>query len=337
VTALRNASRHASVTGPPEPRMSSRLDLGRKPSLGYSESRLDRAAERRGDAAMIAQLVEDTRAGAYAIGGEMVVMKKNGAALDPLFTPAQARALGSARETVFLGLLDDAGRFGVGLDPAAIEPLKARADLHITDLRTIAVQGLVEPDHLPPIAEAKALLGWHARHRFCPNCGAPTQVVEAGWKRDCPACNTEHFPRTDPVAIMLAIAGDRCVLGRSGRFAPTMWSCLAGFAEPGESIEDAVRREVREEAGIVCGRVRYFASQPWPFPSSLMIGCHAEALSHDLVVDRNELEDARWFDREELALMLLRRHPQGLTTPPPVAIAHHIIRAFVERGSDVLR
>jgi NAD+ diphosphatase len=115
-----------------------------------------------------------------------------------------------------------------------------------------------------------------------------------------------------------------------------MWSCLAGFAEPGESIEDAVRREVLEEAGIVCGRVVYFASQPWPFPSSLMIGCHAEALTRDIVVDRSELEDARWFDREELALMLARKHPQGLTTPPPFAIAHHIIRAFIENGRDVL-
>jgi NAD+ diphosphatase len=317
--------------------MSPRPDLGRKPGRGYCESLLDRAAGRRADAAAVARLADDVRAGAYAIGGEMVVMKKNGGDFDPLFTPAEARGLGPARETVFLGLMDDAGRFGVGLDPGSIEPLKARNDLHVTDLRSIAVQGLVAPDHLPPIAEAKALLGWHARHRFCPNCGAPTQLVEAGWKRDCPACKTEHFPRTDPVAIMLAIAGDRCVLGRSGRFAATMWSCLAGFAEPGESIEDAVRREVLEEAGIVCGRVTYFASQPWPFPSSLMIGCHAEALSNDIVVDRSELEDARWFDREELALMLQRKHPQGLTTPPPVAIAHHIIRAFVEQGSDVLR
>jgi NAD+ diphosphatase len=317
--------------------VSDRPALGPKPLLGYSSSRVERAAERRGDATAMSILERDARAGAYAIGGEMVVLKKAGDGCDPLFTMAEARALGSARETVFLGLMDDAARFGVGLDPAAVEPLKARSDLHVTDLRTIAVQGLVAPEHLPPLAEAKALLGWHARHRFCPNCGAPTQAVQAGWKRDCPSCRTEHFPRTDPVAIMLAIDGERALLGRSGRFAPTMWSCLAGFAEPGESIEDAVRREVREEAGIVCGRVVYLASQPWPFPSSLMIGCHAEALSHDIVVDRSELEDARWFDREELALMLQRKHPDGLTTPPPIAIAHHIIRDYVEGGADVLR
>ena len=133
---------------------------------------------------------------------------------------------------------------------------------------------------------------------------------------------------------MLAIAGERCLLGRSRRFAPSMWSCLAGFVEPGEAIEDAVRREIREEAGIVCGRVAYFRSQPWPFPSSLMIGCHAEALSHDIVVDRNELDDARWFDREEVAPMLARQHPEGLTTPVPVAIAYHIIRAWVENGVE---
>jgi NAD+ diphosphatase len=161
-------------------------------------------------------------------------------------------------------------------------------------------------------------------------------VVEGGWRRDCPACNGQHFPRTDPVVIMLAINGERCLLGRSGRFAATMWSCLAGFVEPGEAIEDAVRRETREEAGIVCGRVVYFASQPWPFPTSLMIGCHAEAISTELSVDRSELEDARWFTREEAALMLLRRHPQGLTMPPPVAIAHHIIRAYIEDGGRLL-
>jgi NAD+ diphosphatase len=132
------------------------------------------------------------------------------------------------------------------------------------------------------------------------------------------------------VVIMLAVDGDRCLLGRSPRFVPTMWSCLAGYVEPGESIEDAVHRETQEEAGITCGRVVYFASQPWPFPTSLMIGCHAEALTHEIVVDREELEDARWFSKGEIETMLTRKHPQGLTTPPPVAIAHHIIRAWVE-------
>jgi NAD+ diphosphatase len=132
------------------------------------------------------------------------------------------------------------------------------------------------------------------------------------------------------VVIMLAIDGDRCLLGRQTRFAPGMWSCLAGFVEPGESIEEAVRRETREEAGIVCGRVCYHASQPWPFPMSLMIGCYVEALSTELSVDHAELEDARWFARDEAATMVLRRHPGGLTAPPPVAIGHHLIRGWVE-------
>jgi NAD+ diphosphatase len=310
--------------------MSPRCDLGPKPSLGYTANPCERVAERRDDEAFMAALAADDGSRAYAIGGELVVLKKGTNGLDPLFTPAEARALAATGETVFLGLLDGAGRFGIALDPAATGNLKDRDDLHVSDLRSIAVQGLTDNGHLSAIAEAKALLHWHLRHRFCANCGQPTRVVQGGWRRDCPACAAQHFPRTDPVVIMLATVGDRCLLGRSRRFVQSMWSCLAGFVEPGESIEQAVRREILEESGIVCGRVGYFASQPWPFPMSLMIGCHAEALSIDLTVDRNELEDARWFDREEVALMLLRRHPDGLGTPPPVAIAHHIIRAWVE-------
>ena len=310
--------------------------FGSLPRQAYSGSLLERAAALRGDEAKLAALLEHPRAGVYVVGGELIVLKAQGAAPDPLFSPDEARTLGVARETVFLGLLHDAPRFGIGIDPAAIEALKARADLKLIDLRTIAVQGEVDTVHVPPLAEAKAILGWHARHRFCPNCSAATVLTQAGWRRDCPVCKAEHFPRTDPVVIMLPIKGDRCVLGRSPRFPPTMWSCLAGFCEPGESIEEAVRREVAEEVGVTCARVRYFASQPWPFPASLMIGCHAEAVSDEVVIDKSEIEDARWFDRAELKSMLLRQHPQELSTPPPIAIAHHIIRDFVEHGSDVL-
>jgi NAD+ diphosphatase len=295
---------------------------------------IERAAERRTDAVALAALEQDPRSRVYVVGGELIVLRKGAPTNDPLFTLSEARALGANAERIFLGLLGDSARFAVALDPTSAEALKARDGFLVTDLRSIAVRGLVEADHLPPLAEGKALLHWHARHRFCSNCGAATNLVDGGWRRDCPSCKGQHFPRTDPVAIMLPVAGDRCVLGRSYRFVGKMWSCLAGFIEPGESIEDAVRRETREEAGIICGRVAYFATQPWPFPTSLMIGCHAEALSQDIVIDRTELEDARWFTREEVAQMLLGKHPDGLTTPPPVAIAYHIIRAWLEEDVE---
>ncbi len=312
--------------------MSPRPDLGPRPRLGYAASRIERAAERRPDADELARLERDATSRAYLIGGEHVALKKTATGHEPAFTLAEARAASGGAEVIFLGLMDGAARFAAALEPAALEALKTKEQLAVVDLRSIALRGLVDADHLPPIAEGKALINWHTRHRFCPNCGAPTQAVEGGWRRDCPSCKAQHFPRTDPVVIMLAIAGERCVLGRSHRFAAGMWSCLAGYVEPGEAIEDAVRRETREEAGIACGRVAYFASQPWPFPTSLMIGCHAEALSRDIVVDRAELDDARWFDREEVALMLARKHPDGFTAPAPVAIAYHIIRAWVEGG-----
>lgn len=315
--------------------MSARPNLGPQPQLGYTESRIERVAERRVDQAWLGAQMADAAARTYLIGGELIVLKKGGEVHDPVFTPAEARALAPATESVFLGLFDGAARFGFGTTQANAEALKTRSDLEIIDLRSIAIRGMVAPEHLPPLAEAKALLHWHARHRFCSNCGAASNIVDGGWKRICATCKVEHFPRTDPVVIMLAVQGDRCLLGRSGRFAATMWSCLAGFVEPGEAIEDAVRRETLEEAGITCGRVSYFRSQPWPFPMSLMIGCHAEALTSEIVVDRSELEDARWFSRDECAAMLMRKHPDGLTTPPPVAIAHHIIRSWVESERGV--
>ncbi len=316
-------------------KMSKEPDLA-APHQAFSSSLLDRAAHLRTDEAALSALAENKSAGFYVFAGESVLLKTQGEGFDPLFLPVEARACGLARETVFLGLLGQTPRFGASLDAMAVESLKARDDLKLIDLRSIAVQGAVAAEHLPPLAEAKAVLSWHARHRYCPNCGVATNLVQGGWRRDCPSCKAEHFPRTDPVVIMLAIAGERCVLGRSPRFPQTMWSCLAGFAEPGESIEEAVRREVLEEVGLACARVKYFASQPWPFPSSLMIGCHAMALTEQIVIDKDEIEEARWFGREELELMLARKHPQGLTAPPPIAIAHHLIWDFVEHGRRVL-
>jgi NAD+ diphosphatase len=151
-----------------------------------------------------------------------------------------------------------------------------------------------------------------------------------GYRRHCPACGTDHFPRTDPVAIMLTATREKCLLGRGRHFAPGMYSALAGFIEPGETIEAAVRRETLEEAGIRLGRVVYHASQPWPFPYSLMIGCFGEPLNEDIQADLNELEDCRWFNRDEVRTMLDRQHADGLITPPKGAIAHHLIRAWVD-------
>jgi NAD+ diphosphatase len=310
--------------------MPSRFDLGPKPGLGYVDSLIDRAAAFRADKDAMERHADDPKSGFYVVGGELIVTRRHSEHGEPLFARADAEALGEPHERVFLGFCGGLAQFGLAIAADVAEALKARDDLLVTDLRSIAVQGLVDPVHLPPLAEAKALLLWHARHRFCSVCGAASRATDGGWRRDCPACGAQHFPRTDPCVIMLAVKGERCLLGRSPRFGAGMWSCLAGFVEPGESVEDAVRRETMEEAGVVCGQVAYFRSQPWPFPMSLMIGCHAEALTDSITMDESELDGARWFEREEVAAMLARRHPDGLYTPPPSAIAHHIIRAFVD-------
>src|SRR5213082_3521260 len=160
--------------------------------------------------------------------------------------------------------------------------------------------------------------------------GTHTAMKEGGWKRECPNCKAEHFPRTDPVVIMLVTSGEKCLLGRQKHFPPGMYSCLAGFVEAAETIEDAVRREIFEESGIRCTDVSYYMTQPWPYPSSLMIGCAARATSEDIIVDRTELEDARWFDRAEAMLMLKREHPDGLAGPHPFAIAHHLVGRWLQ-------
>lgn len=179
---------------------------------------------------------------------------------------------------------------------------------------------------------ARSLSLWHESHGFCAKCGAPTKVGEAGWKRTCPTCGTEHFPRTDPVVIMLPIKDDKCLLGRSPGWPEGFWSSLAGFVEPGETIEQAAAREVFEESGVTCDveAAKYLFCQPWPFPSSLMMGLHLPALSDDITIDPNEIEDARWFTRSEIFEMMDGTHP-SLYMPPPLAIAHYVIKAWVER------
>lgn len=309
---------------------------GPGPELAYVNTQIERMSEQRGDRALMDKFLESADARAIIVSHEMILLKKSGDRCDALFALEEAKNLG-ATESLFIGLHRERPHFGFSLPAEKLEPLKQNSDLHITDLRSVATQGLVPQEQLECIAVAKALHHWHARNRFCPNCGSMTAMTDAGWRRSCPNCKTEHFSRTDPCVIMLAVRGEQCLLARSQRFVPGMYSALAGFMEPGETIEDAIRRETQEESGLKTGTVRYFASQPWPFPHSLMIGCFAEALNEELKLDPVEIEAGRWFAREEAATMLERKHKDGLITPPPSAIAHHLIRAYVERGADVLK
>ena len=223
---------------------------------------------------------------------------------------------------------------GVLIFARDIEESEVPAGANLVDLRTLAMQGLLEPAELATLAQARALLVWHQRHGFCANCGAPTSFAERGYRRDCGQCAAQHFPRTDPVAIV-AVTGRRgMLLGRGAHFLPGVYSALAGFLEPGETIEEGARREVWEESGIELGDVAYCASQPWPFPASLMIGLIATAISDEIAIDRSELEDARWFSRAEVEEMLEARHPGGLLVPRPAAIAHHLIRTAAARLSE---
>ncbi|BAR99302.1 NAD(+) diphosphatase [Blastochloris viridis] len=300
------------------------------PPLGYVGGTIDRASEHRTDDAFLAGAALDPAARSYVVAGEMIVLHRVDAGYDALFDLDRAAGIGVARERAFLGLEGRAPRFATLIDAVTTETQATYPDVFVSDLRSIAMQGLVPPGQLAGLATAKALMHWHATHRFCSACGTPTRLGLAGWKRDCPSCQAEHFPRTDPVVIMLVTRGERCLLCRQARFPPGMWSCLAGFVEPGETFEDAVRRETREEAGVAVGRVRYLASQPWPFPMSVMVGCIAEGLSELLTVDTSELLGARWVARRDAALMLSRSHPDQSFCPPPTALAHHLIRAFVE-------
>ena len=236
-------------------------------------------------------------------------------------------ALMEGTEPVFLGV-DDNGinHFAAQASDNELAPANGMVAL---DLRSIALQGLVSDADLGLAAQARALLHWHARHRFCSNCGAATRQDDAGYKRVCDTCSGEHFPRTDPVAI-IAITKDRSMLlGRSARFASGMYSTLAGFVEPGETAEEAARREVYEESGVRVGDVRYVMSQPWPFPANLMLGMVGEAISEEITIDPDELDDARWFSFDEIAAMDQGNHPEGLRLPPDISIAHHLIRKLL--------
>ncbi len=293
-------------------------------ALGFVDNPLDRLSGRRDDPQLIETLRQAPSARSLVLAGDAVVLGLDGSPWHPL---AVAEAFDTVEQSAFLGERTGQAYFATGLRTDAAEGLAGRPVL-LNDLRTIATQGLVANEDLGALSAAKALMHWHRTHGFCSNCGTPSLSAGAGWRRECPNCGTHHFPRTDPVVIMLAVDGERCLLGRQARFPPGMYSCLAGFLEPGETVEDAVRRELIEESGVEAGYVTYLGSQPWPFPASIMLGCLADATTTEVTVDTHELEDARWFSRAETRALLEGTHPAGLVCPKPMAIAHHIMRAW---------
>jgi NAD+ diphosphatase len=294
-------------------------------AAGYAANPLDRRAELRRDPAQVAMLRETARVTVFC--GDKPVLAKGAAGLHPWFALAESTAL-EAAAPVFLGV-DAQGAVFAGATPRAEDDLKA-AGFAVIDLRSLAVQGALPDPAMAVLGQAKSLLTWHATHPRCARCGEPTSISQAGWRRDCHGCGAQHFPRTDPVVIMLIHRGDRCLLARKPMFVPGMVSCLAGFVEPGETLEDAVRRETMEEAGLRTGRVRYHASQPWPLPfGQLMIGCFAEALTEEVTLEADELEWGRWFTKDECRAILAGAHPEGVTCPPRAAIANLLLRDWV--------
>src|SRR5258705_4799046 len=295
---------------------------------------LDRAAHLRSNDEKLFALESHRDARAYVIYRDSLVVRQEAGGPGVLLGIDEAVKLGANPGTIFLGLRDGAAIFGMGISAPAVEKLMTRDDVAVSELRGMAMQGVVPPEQLSAIAMAKSMVSWHQRHGFCANCGTRTAMKEGGWKRDCPNCKAEHFPRTDPVVIMLVTSGDRVLLGRQKQFLPGMYSCLAGFVEAAETIEDAVRREIFEESGIRCTDVNCYMTQPWPYPSSLMIGCTARATNEDIIVDNAELEDARWFDRPQATLLIKRQYPDGLAGPHPFAIAHHLLGRWVHGGTE---
>ena len=308
-------------------------------SIVFSGSPLDRAEKLRRDAAWLAAQ-RSAPATRFLLLHKLEVLAKapeeGAAGAGPGRSLAFARAELLARlapppPAFLLGVAGGAGHFAV--DVSALE--KPIEELGLTGLASFgdlrALAGALAPEEAAIAAHARSLTDWHARHRHCAACGGATRDVFGGIQRTCIECAADHFPRTDPVAIALVVRGEQCLLGRGHGWPPSMYSALAGFVETGETLEEAVRREILEEAGVRVGAVRYVASQPWPFPSSLMIGCVADALTDTITLDTAELAAAAWFSRDTIRAALAGQ-TEELLVPPPFAIAHQLMRAWVGEG-----
>lgn len=294
----------------------------------FTGNRLIRDSEHRGEDAVPEALRTDG-AHCFAFCGNRLVLKHDGLTLDPLFLPYEMAELAPDFDAAILLGHTPAGEprlaVPVGLPAEALEQHYA-----VIDGRTLFREGHLTGEILGEFAQAASLVAWNAVHRHCGRCGGAMEMRAGGYKRECTACGHLAFPRTDPVVIMLAVdeRQDRCLLGRSPHFPPGMYSALAGFLEPGETIEEAVRRETLEESGIRIGRVRYHASQPWPMPHTLMIGCYGEALTAEVRRDERELEDCRWFSRDEVRAMLSDSAEAGegaARAPHDGTIAHRLL------------
>jgi NAD+ diphosphatase len=310
-----------------------------KPTLRTS-LRFDRQGMKRPDDAYIDELRIAAATRYFVMADTKPVFTSNAdrtAADLRWFSAQQLTALGlKLEEAIFLGVDRDtgAGHFALALTEHRANAVAGATELFrpLVDLRSLAMQGVMSADDISLVNQAKALTHWHEAAHHCGRCGGSTAMKDGGWKRKCWACGTEHFPRTDPVVIMLITDGERCLLGHEARFAkePRMYSTLAGFIEPGEDLEHAVQREIFEEAGLTVGEVRYHSSQPWGFPHTLMLGAMGFADTTTIKIDPTEIEEARWFTRAEAQSMLDRKHPQNWWVPGQQAIARALIQAFVD-------
>jgi NAD+ diphosphatase len=295
----------------------------------FAGNPLDRASDRRSDAEWIAAQLASPDSLALALwnGKPLVEKTREGGVQIAYLPPKMADELAAGPERLlFMGLWKDTAIFAIDLEGAsdpALGPLLGLGEF--ADLRQVAHR--LPAADAAILATAKSMFEWRRRHQYCAACGQPSEPRDGGWKRQCPACEVEHFPRTDPVVIMLAVHGDRCMVGRQDLWPKGMFSALAGFLEPGESIEEACARELAEEAGLKTVSVRYHSTQPWPYPSSLMIGLIAEVEDEDARPDQTELSEVRWFSREE-ARALVRGEIEGVFCPQPMAIAHQLIKAW---------